>query len=262
MTPRPITPDTTHETTPESTSGAAPGSGPAPAVGPAAAPAGRGRAPWRRITVGLSSAAAILALAACSVSSGATTASTDASSSASDSATTVSSSISGALGTLDTHYDDDDLVWEDSEVSTITLSDDGSSSDSDVVTVDGSTVTITAGGVYELSGSLSDGSVVVAAGDDETVTLVLNGVEVAASAAPALSVTGADEVTVYTAAGTENSFADGSSYEVADDSTPVRARCRSPGAPTTRSAAVTASSSSRAPTPSPRSTTRCGARTT
>src|SRR5699024_1350637 len=90
------------------------------------------------------------------------------------------------LTTLDTHYDDDDLDWDESEIQEISLSDDGSTSDSAGVDIDGSTVTITAGGVYRISGTLSDGQLAIAAPDDETVTVILAGAEITNSAGTAV----------------------------------------------------------------------------
>ena len=101
---------------------------------------------FRRLSIGAVSAAAVVTLAACSVGAGAALSGSDASTTTTT--TAQSASTSSALATIDTHYDEDDLTWSEDEVSTVSLSDDGSTSDSDAVTVDGSTVTITAGGVY------------------------------------------------------------------------------------------------------------------
>ena len=56
----------------------------------------------------------------------------------------------------------DDDEWSETDAVDIALDGDTASSDADAVTVDGSTVTITDGGVFRLSGSL-DGQLVVAA---------------------------------------------------------------------------------------------------
>ena len=66
-------------------------------------------------------------------------------------------------------YDENDAV-------TITLG--GTSaqtSSSNGVTIDGSTITITAEGVYIFSGTLSDGQIIVDADDSAKVQIVLNG---------------------------------------------------------------------------------------
>jgi hypothetical protein len=111
----------------------------------------------------------------------------------------------------------DDTEYDASSATTVTLdgktaavSGDGSAQ----VTVDGSTVTITAEGTYVLSGSLSDGQVIIDA-PDAHVTLVLDGVDIASSTGAAIAATDADEVTVITADGSENTLSDTDSY--ADD---------------------------------------------
>lgn len=180
----------------------------------------------RRSMAAVAAGAAILALAAC----GAVTASTVAQSG--NAATTTSSSSSTASSTmlssldltsLDTHVDEDDLTWDAAEEQSITLAEDASSSDSGAVTIDGSTVTITQGGVYRVSGSLDDGQLVVAVPDDDTVTLILDNASITSSTGPALSITSADEVTLYLEEGSTNTVQDGADYEIADDATPVAA---------------------------------------
>lgn len=138
-----------------------------------------------------------------------------------DSGTTAATTT--GFGSLDTHWDEDDLVWDPAEEQSVALADGATSADSEEVTVAGDVVTITAGGVYRLTGSLSDGQVVVTAPEDETVTLILDGADVTSTTGPALAVVSADEVTVVLADGTDNALTDGSDYEVTDDSTPVAA---------------------------------------
>ena len=79
----------------------------------------------------------------------------------------------------------------------------------------GSTVTVSAGGTYELSGTLTDGRVIVDA-EGEEVTLILNGANITCSYSSAIYVYEAKSATVYLAAGTENTLSDGSSYTYND----------------------------------------------
>ena len=74
-------------------------------------------------------------------------------------------------------------------------------------TADGSTVTITAEGVYILSGEISDGRVVVDAGEEAKVQLVLDGASITSSTAAALYVKSADKVFVTTASKSTNTIA-------------------------------------------------------
>jgi hypothetical protein len=84
------------------------------------------------------------------------------------------------------------------------------------VTVSGGAITITAPGSYEISGTLSNGSVKVdtAAG---AVELILNGASITNSSSSALYVANADAVTVTLAAGTVNSLTDATTYTNADE---------------------------------------------
>lgn len=62
------------------------------------------------------------------------------------------------------------------------------------VAVDGGEITITEGGLYMLSGSLTDGQVIVDAGEKETVHLVLNGADICSSDSAAILVQQAQKV--------------------------------------------------------------------
>ena len=105
------------------------------------------------------------------------------------------------------------------QMATIALSGSGASAEGGGVTIDGSAVTITAGGVYTLTGTLSDGQIVVDAGKDDTVELVLSGVSIASSGSAAIYAKQADLTIVTLADGTVNTLSDGSSYVYADAST-------------------------------------------
>lgn len=105
------------------------------------------------------------------------------------------------------------------QMAVITLSGGSASAEGGGVTIEGSTVTITAGGSYTLSGTLTDGQIVVDAGKDDVVELVLNGVSVASSTGAAVYVKQADKTVVTLAEGTENTLTDASTYVYPDAST-------------------------------------------
>ena len=88
-----------------------------------------------------------------------------------------------------------DDEWSMTGAVTITLAGSTASADGDGVTIDGSTVTVTAAGTYVLSGEL-DGQVVIAAGDEDVVALVLDGAAITSSTTAAISVETADDVVV------------------------------------------------------------------
>ena len=108
--------------------------------------------------------------------------------------------------------------YDESEAATITLS--GTSADTSAksgVSIDGSTVTISAEGVYVVSGTLTDGQIIVDADDAAKVQIVLNGASVTSKNSAAIYVKSADKVFVTTAAGTENTLANGGSFEADGD---------------------------------------------
>ena len=75
-----------------------------------------------------------------------------------------------------------------------------------IVLSDGKDVTVTEAGVYVVSGSASDASIIVEAEDDAKVQLVLDGVSITNASAPAIYVKSADKVFVTTASGSDNSM--------------------------------------------------------
>ena len=112
---------------------------------------------------------------------------------------------------------DKEAGYKETESVKIQLSDDGSSCESDAVSIAENNVTITDEGTYILSGSLSDGMVIVEAEDTDKVQLVLNGAAISSSQSAALYIRSADKVFVTTASGTENSLKNAGSYTAIDD---------------------------------------------
>ena len=86
------------------------------------------------------------------------------------------------------------------------------------VNVSGSTVRITQEGTYILSGSLSDGMIIVDADEAAKVQIVLDGASVTSQTSAALYVKSADKVFITTAAGTQNTLANGGTFTAIDDS--------------------------------------------
>ena len=78
--------------------------------------------------------------------------------------------------------------------------------------VEGADVTMMGGGVYVLSGTLDDGSIIVDSADSAVVRLVLNNASVTSADFSALYVKQAEKTVISLVEGTENSFTDGSSY--------------------------------------------------
>lgn len=111
---------------------------------------------------------------------------------------------------------DSRVDYDAAECIQITLSGASAQCDSTAVTIDGSTVTITAEGTYLLSGDL-EGMVIVDAGDSGKVQLILDGVQITSPTSAAIYVREADKVFVTTAEGSENTLANGGEYIAIDD---------------------------------------------
>lgn len=107
--------------------------------------------------------------------------------------------------------------YEESEAVKITLSEKTATSDSSNVQIEEGVVTIKAAGVYVLSGTLTDETIVVDAGDDDKVQLVLDGVSITAADYAAIYAKNADKVFVTLAEGTENSLTVSGDYVQTDD---------------------------------------------
>lgn len=112
----------------------------------------------------------------------------------------------------ESHFDADDLDFDESSVVEIALEGASASADSGNVTIDGSTVTIAGAGTYSLSGTLSDGEVIVDGGDDDDVILILDGADITNSDGAAIAVMNADEAIVLLAEGSTNQLSDGAAY--------------------------------------------------
>ncbi len=112
---------------------------------------------------------------------------------------------------------DKEIGYSESESSIITLADNASSASGDGAEVENDTVTITKEGTYILTGSLSNGQIVVDAADDAKIQLVLNGVDITNESSAAIYVKNADKVFVTTASGTENTLSVTGEFVQTDD---------------------------------------------
>ena len=91
-------------------------------------------------------------------------------------------------------------------------------SEATVITVsDGETVTVTEAGVYILTGSADDSSVVIDAGDEDKVQLVLDGVNITNAHQPCILVENADKVFITSSEGSENTLSVSGSFTGDED---------------------------------------------
>ena len=107
--------------------------------------------------------------------------------------------------------------YDESEAVKITLSGKTAACNSSNVQIEDGVVTIKAAGVYVLSGTLTDGTIVVDAGDDDKIQLVLDGVSITAADYAAIYAKNADKVFVTLAEGAENSLTVSGDYVQTDD---------------------------------------------
>lgn len=132
-----------------------------------------------------------------------------------------SSANTSEVSTMDTSdmFSDRDMKtgYDEATSAAITLSDNGSSSDSSAVQIEENTITITDEGTYILSGTLTDGMVIVEAEDTDKVQLVLKGADITNADSAAIYVRSADKVFVTTAEGSENVLTNGGSYTAIDE---------------------------------------------
>lgn len=201
----------------------------------AAPAAGGSSAPQRNDVHGLTrlacGAIALLALSGVLAMEGCAAVSTDAeNSAASEQAAAASASdveyasfeeVAAAFdeSALDLDYSKRDLdaSYDASSPTVITLSGDSASVQGAGAQASAAGVVISSAGTYIVSGELTDGQLLVDAGDD-VVQLVLAGATIHNEDGPAIYVRNADKCFVTLDAGTENSLSDGSSYALEDDS--------------------------------------------
>ncbi|WP_372773795.1 carbohydrate-binding domain-containing protein [Mangrovibacterium sp.] len=110
------------------------------------------------------------------------------------------------------HDESTDYIWDSTDIVTITLNGSSISVNGDGATASGSKVTITAAGTYSVSGTLTDGQIVVDTDDETIVRLILNGVDISCSSNAPIYIEDAEKAMIVLADDTENKVADGSSY--------------------------------------------------
>lgn len=153
-------------------------------------------------------------LAAALGMTGCSTAATTDTGTATTTDTTADSTENKSTETVEDLVDTDDMFsdrdlegsYDEKECTKITLDDEDSACEDKNVSIDGQTVTITGEGTYLVSGSLSDGSLVVDVDDSEKIQVVLDGVSITSKEGAAIQVTKADKVFVTLADESENTL--------------------------------------------------------
>lgn len=119
--------------------------------------------------------------------------------------------------TLEFDAEDLDASWQESDADKITLNGSSASVTGSGASVSGSVVTITAAGTYVLSGTLSEGQIVVNCTTKGTVRLILNGATISNSSAAPVVVMDAKKVLITLADGTNNVITDSARAAAQDE---------------------------------------------
>lgn len=174
----------------------------------------------RILSVGLSAALIAAALTACadtsqnhsSADSGSADTANTSSTNTADNATDTSEMIQQIQQQLSS---DSTAAPELTNAVSVTLSDDGVTAEGSSVKAQNGVVTITAGGVYVISGTLSDGRIIVdASGED--VTLVLQNADITCTYGSPFYIWKSASTILYLADGSQNILSDGESYTFSD----------------------------------------------
>lgn len=115
----------------------------------------------------------------------------------------------------DRDYEED---YQEEDCVSVTLSGTTPSSGSDSVEISEDTITITEEGTYLISGTLSDGMIIVNAPDTAKVRLIFEGVEINSETSAPLYILEADKVFLTLAEGSENTLSNSGTYTAIDDS--------------------------------------------
>lgn len=125
--------------------------------------------------------------------------------------------VTSQLDTADMFSDRDKVIgYDETQSVSIELADNGITATADTVGISDSVVTIKDEGTYILTGTLSDGQVVIDA-DGKKVQLVLNGVDITSKSSAAIYVKAADKVFITLADKSENKLTTSAEYVAIDD---------------------------------------------
>ena len=112
---------------------------------------------------------------------------------------------------------DKEIEYDEENSARIQLSDEGSVCEADAVEISQNTVTIADEGTYIISGTLTDGMVIVKAEDTDKVQIVLDQANISNSQSAAIYIASADKVFLTLADGSENILENGGSYVSIDE---------------------------------------------
>ena len=140
---------------------------------------------------------------------------------AASSSSTPASADTEPVSVIDTSalFSDRDLdgSYDESAAIPIQLTGETAACASDAVSIDGARITLLDEGTYLVSGTLTDGQIVVDADDTDKVQIVLAGADITCTDSAAIYSKNADKVFLTLADGTENTLINGGSYADIDE---------------------------------------------
>lgn len=113
-----------------------------------------------------------------------------------------------------------DYLWNASDLINISLSDNSSTADNSSVTIAGSKITITEPGNYIISGTLSNGQIVVKSADEGVVRIILDNVSITCSNNAPLYIKKATKAILVLSDNSVNTLSGGTSYQTDSDNEP------------------------------------------
>ena len=136
-----------------------------------------------------------------------------------ESADITASSVASDTASEDSMFTDRDkeIGYSEADSTIVTLKDDASTVDGSGVTIAENIITISEEGTYIISGSLSNGQILVNGPEDAKIQLVLNGVDISNESSAAIYVKQANKVFITTANGTNNTLSVTGEYVAVDE---------------------------------------------
>ncbi len=120
----------------------------------------------------------------------------------------VSAESEKAESTVSVEKEDTDSSYSDSDTTKITLNGDSVKIEGDGAQADGGKITVSKAGSYFLSGKLNDGQVIINAGKDDTVKLILNNAEITSSSSSAIYASKCGKTIIVLNENTTNTISD------------------------------------------------------
>jgi len=115
------------------------------------------------------------------------------------------------------HEDVADYVYDSSQVSNIVLNGNSITTNSTTVLIQYNTITILTAGTYKISGTLTEGQIIVSTQDTATVQLILSNVDIACSTSSPIYIMDAKKTIIILEDNTTNTLTDKHTVNLADD---------------------------------------------